>query len=111
MTLYWILYPFLGILALMAAGWSGEGWPQVFLVQFLIYLLIPLSPTPGNSGGAEIAFATLAAAYVSPGVLVGGVLIWRLLNHYLMIVVGGYFAGRGTPQDLTLARRELDRSG
>lgn len=111
MTLYWMLYPFLGILALMAAGWSGEGWPQVFLVQFLIYLLIPLSPTPGNSGGAEIAFATLAAAYVSPGVLVGGVLIWRLLNHYLMIVVGGYFAGRGAPQDLTLARRELGRSG
>ncbi|MGB3682153.1 MAG: lysylphosphatidylglycerol synthase transmembrane domain-containing protein [Rubrobacteraceae bacterium] len=110
MTLYWILYPLLGILALMAAGWSGEGWPQVFLVQFLIYLLIPLSPTPGNSGGAEVAFATLAAAYVAPGTLVGGVLTWRLLNHYLMIVVGGFFAGRGAPQDLALARQELGRN-
>lgn len=110
MALYWILYPFLGVLALMAAGWSGEGWPKVFLVQFLIYLLIPLVPTPGNSGGAEVAFATLAAAYVSPGALVGGVLIWRLLNHYLMIVIGGYFAGRGAPQDIRLARQELGRS-
>lgn len=58
-----------------------------------------------------MAFATLAAAYVSPGALVGGVLIWRLLNHYLMIVIGGFFAGRGAPRDLALARRELSRNG
>jgi uncharacterized membrane protein YbhN (UPF0104 family) len=111
MTLYWMLYPLLGILALKAAGWSGEGLAEVFLVQFLIYLLIPLSPTPGNSGGAEAAFATLAAAYVAPGALVGGVLIWRLLNHYLMIVVGGFFAGRGAQRDLELARRGLAGDG
>lgn len=32
MTLYWMLYPLLGVLALLAAGWSGGEWAQVFLV-------------------------------------------------------------------------------
>ena len=96
MLLYWALYPLLGVLGLMAAGWSGENWPQVYIAQFVLYLaIVPLAPTPGGSGAAEVGFAALVGPDVPPEVLLGGVIIWRALNHYSELVLGSFFVGRG----------------
>lgn len=111
MLLYWLLYPLLGVLALMAAGWSGEGWLAVFMAQFVLYFVIPFAPTPGNSGAAELAFTALMGVYVPEGSLLAGVLIWRALNHYSELVVGAFIAGRHIEDDIRLAREELQSSG
>lgn len=107
MVLYWAIYPLLGTLALRATGWDGSGWIHVYLAQYVLFLVIPLAPTPGNSGAAELAFVTLMGAYVPHGALLGGVIIWRILNHYSEQVVGGFIAGRHLPEDVEIAKREF----
>lgn len=111
MALYWALYPLLGTLALRAAGWDGDGWPLVFLSQFLLFLVIPFSPTPGNSGAAEVAFVALMSDYVPQGALLGGMVIWRVLNHYSELLVGAFLAGRHVQDDIELAKREFWEAG
>ena len=113
MLLYWALYPLLGVLALLAAGWSGGNWPMVFAVQFALYFVIPLAPTPGNSGAAEVAFVALMSGYVPHGALLGGVLIWRFFNHYSELVIGAFLAGRHVSDDVRIAKEEFssDDSG
>lgn len=107
MALYWAIYPFLGTLALRACGWDGTGWIHVYLAQYVLFLVIPLAPTPGNSGAAELAFVALMGAYVPHGALLGGVIIWRLLNHYSEQIIGGFIAGRHLPEDIEVAKREF----
>ena len=39
-----------------------------------------------------------------PDVLLGGVIIWRALNHYSELVLGASFAGRGVGNTPRLTR-------
>ncbi len=107
MVIYWLIYPLLGTLALRAAGWDGSGWIHIYLAQFVLFLVIPLAPTPGNSGAAELAFVALMGAYVPHGALLGGVIIWRILNHYSEQVIGSFIAGRNLPENIKVAKREF----
>lgn len=107
MLVFWTLYPLLGVFSLMAAGWSGEQWLPVFFAQYVLFLLIPLAPTPGNSGAAEIAFVALMGAYVPHETLLGGMLIWRILNHFVEIVLGAFLAGGSVWDDVEIARQEI----
>ena len=106
-VLYWALYPLLGTLALRAAGWNGDDWSLVFLAQFVLFLVIPFAPTPGNSGAAEIAFVALMSDYVPDDALLGGMVIWRILNHYSELVLGAILAGRYIQEDIEFARQEF----
>ena len=111
MLVYWALYPLLGTLALRSAGWDGSGWFGVYVAQFLLFLVIPFAPTPGNSGAAEVAFVALMSAYVSQADLLGGVLIWRVLNHYSEIILGAFLAGSTVQEDIEVARQEFGGGG
>lgn len=106
-ALYWALYPLLGTLALRAAGWDGSGWVSVYAAQYVLFLVIPIAPTPGNGGAAEIAFVALMSHYVPQGALLGGVVLWRVLNHFSELVVGAFIAGSEVHEDIELARREF----
>lgn len=106
-VLYWTLYPLLGTLALRAAGWDGGGWIHVYVAQYVLFIVIPLAPTPGNSGAAELAFVALMDDYVPHSALLGGVIIWRALTHYSELMVGAFIAGRGLPEDIKVAKREF----
>jgi glycosyltransferase 2 family protein len=110
MILYWALYPLLGTLALRASGWNGDGWLTVYFAQFVLFIVIPLAPTPGGSGAAEVAFVALMSAYVPHSALLGGVLIWRVLNHYSELVVGAFLAGPRLPKDVKVAKQEIGKA-
>lgn len=47
-------------------------------------------PTPGGSGGIELAFRSIfiTIAGVSSAVAGGGMLLWRLLTYYLLMLLG-----------------------
>jgi uncharacterized membrane protein YbhN (UPF0104 family) len=107
MIVYWGLYSLLGTMALRAAGWNGNGWLVVYFAQYVLFIVIPLSPTPGGSGGAEIAFSALMSAYVPSSALLGGVIIWRILNHYSELLVGAFLAGPRLPEDIEIAKEEI----
>lgn len=99
--LYWIVFPLIGALSLKAAGWSGN-MAEVWVALLVLYLVLPISPTPGGSGAAELGFAALVGTDASGqhGTLLGGVLIWRALTYYLPLVVGGFFVIRHVENEI-----------
>ncbi len=62
---------------------------QVLFYQFVLFFLIPLSPTPGGSGAAELGFAALLTSLVPKHLLAVFVILWRFLTYYLNLLVGG----------------------
>lgn len=61
--------------------------------QLVLWSLLPLSPTPGGSGVAELGFATFVGHHVPGGALIGGLLIWRTLTYLLPLLAGSLLAG------------------
>ncbi|WP_273845659.1 lysylphosphatidylglycerol synthase transmembrane domain-containing protein [Rubrobacter calidifluminis] len=93
MAVYWALRLAIGPLALMAAGWEGNWLPVIVAQMIITSFVIPLTPTPGGSGGAELSFAALISPLVQPAMLLSGVLIWRGLTYFLLLLAGAFFVG------------------
>lgn len=56
----------------------------VFAMTMLIWI-----PTPGASGGIEFVFTTIFASFGATGAkAVSGMLIWRFLTYYLLLIIG-----------------------
>lgn len=65
-----------------------------YVMQTIIYLILPYMPTPGASGIAEIGFASIFVSFI-PANLIGLVtFVWRFLSFYIVLLVGGFFALR-----------------
>lgn len=80
-------------LILFGFGVTGDIAQLLFRI-FLLFSLVPASPTPGGSGVIELAFAVLLIDLVPRHILGLVVLIWRALTYYLTILVGGAIALR-----------------
>ena len=60
-----------------------------FAVTMVVFL-----PTPGASGGIEFAFKTVfasIAAGAASSVAYGGMLVWRLLSYYFVMLISLIF--------------------
>ncbi|MHB8780996.1 MAG: lysylphosphatidylglycerol synthase transmembrane domain-containing protein [Candidatus Geothermincolia bacterium] len=71
----------------------GLGRPDLFwqatLAQSVVSYLLPFSPTPGQSGVAELTFAGIYAVLV-PSELIGLLaLVWRFFTFYVALAVSG----------------------
>ena len=65
---------------------------RAYIMQTILYLVLPYMPTPGASGIAEVGSASLFVAFI-PEKLVGLVTFgWRLFTFHLVLLVGGFFA-------------------
>ena len=93
MLVYWGVRLSFGPLALMAGGYSGNLIPIVVAQLLLISFVLPVAPTPGGSGAAELGFAALISSHVSGNFLSSGVIIYTGLTHYLPVIVGAFFVG------------------
>lgn len=61
---------------------------ELTATAIIFYLAVAYAPTPGSAGASELGFAALFARFV-PLPLVGVlVLAWRLLTHYLALILG-----------------------
>jgi len=66
---------------------------EITATAIIFYLAVAYAPTPGSAGASELGFATLFARFV-PLPLVGVlVLAWRLLTHYLTLLLGFVVTG------------------
>ncbi len=62
---------------------------QVFAKQFVLWMFLRVSPTPGGSGVAEWAFGTLLSEYSDSIVLLGAMaVIWRLISYFPYLLIG-----------------------
>jgi len=79
----------------------------VFGRQFVVWVVLMVSPTPGGSGISEWMFTEYYGDLISSaGVAVMLALIWRLITYYLYLVLGvillpGYFNKKGRKEDKT----------
>jgi len=88
-----LLYWFTGFLAIPMAviglGYGSYFW-QAVVAQLVVHILMPFVPTPGGSGIGEVGFLYVYKS-VLPDVGVAGLLtlIWRFVDFYLGLLVGG----------------------
>ncbi|HZD60375.1 MAG TPA: lysylphosphatidylglycerol synthase transmembrane domain-containing protein [Anaerolineae bacterium] len=80
-------------LVLFGLGWKGSFATLVFRM-FLVFCLIPASPTPGGSGVVELGFSGLLYGAVPSHTIGIVVLIWRALTYYLTLLTGSIIAIR-----------------
>ena len=74
-------------LVLLGLGWEGSFTTLIFRM-FLLFCLVPASPTPGGSGAVEVGFTMLLVSIV-PAHLIGlVVLVWRALTYYFTLAAG-----------------------
>jgi uncharacterized protein (TIRG00374 family) len=88
-TFYWIFGFFAVPLALVGLGYSSFFWKAV-LAQMVIQVLLPFIPTPGASVFGEVGFLYVYSS-ILPSTGIAGLLtlVWRFLDFYLGLLVGG----------------------
>ncbi len=70
---------------------SIAGLSEHFLVyarQLVMWVVMLISPTPGSSGVAELAFNVYLKEFIPQGVSGAMALLWRILSYYVYIIVG-----------------------
>ncbi len=73
-----------------ALGVGGEiGIMRSVVASAYIMLIGSFVPIPGASGGIEYGFLQFFGTFVSGGVLSAGLLLWRFIYYYLLMIVGG----------------------
>jgi uncharacterized membrane protein YbhN (UPF0104 family) len=59
----------------------------------LVSFVLPLVPTPGGGGVREVGLATLLSGHVPEGQLLGGLIVYAALSHWLPLIARAFFAG------------------
>ena len=63
----------------------------VFARQFVVWVVLMVSPTPGGSGVSEVLFTDYYGDLVSDmGQVVLMAAVWRLLSYYVYLAIGAY---------------------
>lgn len=81
LVINFILQAFLGL------GWFQQ--IQVFVKQFVLWMFLRISPTPGGSGTAEWSFSELLSDMTDSLVLLGTLaVLWRLIAYFPYLIIG-----------------------
>ncbi len=63
--------------------------------QFVLWLFMLVSPTPGASGVAEYAFSELLLPFSGSMILLAGMaIIWRLISYFPYLFIGAWILPR-----------------
>jgi uncharacterized protein (TIRG00374 family) len=88
---------FLVINCLLAAfvKLDGAGHLLILAKQFILWLFMRMSPTPGGSGVAEYAFSELMTTIGGSTLLVLALaFLWRILSYYSYLLIGSILLPR-----------------
>lgn len=67
----------------------------LFIKQFVVWMFLRVSPTPGGSGVAEWAFGELLADFSTQFVLLGAMaVLWRFISYYPYLIIGSIILPR-----------------
>ncbi|WP_343635752.1 lysylphosphatidylglycerol synthase transmembrane domain-containing protein [Fluviicola sp.] len=68
---------------------------QIFSKQFVLWMFLRISPTPGGSGVAEWAFGELLSEFSTSVVLLGTMaVLWRLVSYFPYLIIGSVILPR-----------------
>lgn len=61
----------------------------IYARQLVMWVILLISPTPGGSGVAEIAFSGFLKDFIDPvGLAISIGILWRLISYYPYLIVG-----------------------
>ncbi len=69
-------------------GLSGHGYAQLLAMSVMLYISAAYTPLPGASGAQEGFFALYFAGMFPNGQIFSGMLAWRFITYYLVLIVG-----------------------
>ncbi len=72
-----------------AFGYKDMPYFEVFMIQAVLQSAVSFMPMPGASGAQELAFTSLFAPYFTNNDLYFGVMVWRFITYYLIVIGGG----------------------
>ncbi|WP_353093076.1 lysylphosphatidylglycerol synthase transmembrane domain-containing protein [Tissierella praeacuta] len=75
----------------LAVGLRGEPYSNIIGIQSLLYMAVSFMPTPGTIGVAEGGFYILYSSIFPDNTLTFTMLLWRFIDYYFGIIVGGLF--------------------
>jgi len=86
---------FLVVNFIAAAFFSVDDHALLYARQLIMWVILLISPTPGGSGVAEVAFAGFFRDLLPTLGFIGAIaVIWRLLSYYLYLFVGALILPR-----------------
>lgn len=76
----------------LAVGLKGTPYLDIIGIQSLLYMAVSFMPTPGTIGASEGGFYILYNSIFPQSILTFAMLLWRFIDYYFGIIVGGLFA-------------------
>ena len=68
---------------------------MIYARQLAMWVILLISPTPGGSGVAEVAFSGFLQSYIAPaGLAITIGVIWRIISYYPYLVMGAIILPR-----------------
>ena len=103
----------------LALGVKEYGYFQIVTLQFLLYIGVSFTPTPGASGSQEGGFYLIFNRVFPAGKLLGALLVWRFFTYYFSMIISLVFGVlpdsvktmRGTIKKVPLPRSAEQRLG
>jgi uncharacterized protein (TIRG00374 family) len=67
---------------------------MIYARQLVMWVIMLISPTPGSSGVAEVAFSEFFDGLIPVGLIVIMAIIWRLVSYYPYLFIGAIILPR-----------------
>lgn len=74
----------------ISLGQVGASYVDILAIQTIAYVVVSFIPTPGGVGASEGSFYILFRAFFAKDILLYGMVLWRLIGYYGMIMVSGF---------------------
>jgi uncharacterized protein (TIRG00374 family) len=66
----------------------------IFARQFVMWIILLVSPTPGSAGVAEVIFPAFFGQFMPVGLESSLALLWRLISYYPYLIIGAFIIPR-----------------
>jgi uncharacterized protein (TIRG00374 family) len=87
---YWVV----NFLILAFISLNMQEHLMVYARQLVMWVIMLISPTPGSSGVAEIAFSGFLREFIPLGLAGTLALLWRLVSYYPYLFIGAVILPR-----------------
>lgn len=72
----------------LSFGYKSINYFEILAVQSILQVAVSFMPMPGASGAQELGFSTLFRQYFTNDDLYTGVMVWRFLTYYVVVLSG-----------------------
>jgi uncharacterized protein (TIRG00374 family) len=86
--LSWLSRYLLVVVLIVSFSGGTANWFDVFVRQYVVWMMLIVPTTPGASGIAELLFESMNCEFLPGGIAGAAALVWRLLSYYFYLAAG-----------------------